>query len=263
MPRRHLASLVANAGLVGLAALVGVTAPAGAEAPAPPSPAVLALAKGHNAFAVALYGQLRGAGGNLVFSPYSIHSALAMTRAGARGETAAQMDRVLHLPPGADEAWRGMVAHVTHAPKVEGWDGKARTLEEAYSLSVANALFGQKGYAFVPAYRTLLTSAYGAELLDVDFHQAEATRTRINDWVLSKTRDKIKDLIPAGLPTPDTRLAIVNAIHFYGPWEEPFTPSATQKKPFTNEKGEPVPVEMMRRTDTFRYVEDGDARSRA
>jgi serpin B len=93
----------------------------------------------------------------------------------------------------------------------------------------------------------------------VDFREGPAVRKRINDWVLSKTRDKIRDLIPEGLPTADTRLALVNAIHFLAQWEEAFSERATEEKPFTNAKGEKVPVPMMRRTDHYRYADDGRA----
>jgi serpin B len=232
-----------------------------ARAEAPPPADVAPLVAGHNAFALDLYGRLKGAGGNLLFSPYSIHSALAMTRAGAAGETAAQMDRVLHLPSsGMATAWKALVGLVSTAPQVVDHGPEGRKQVAAYSLSVANALWGQRGFPFVPAYRALLKDAFGAELTDVDFAQGPLVRRQINDWVLSKTHQKIKDLIPDGMPTADTRLALVNAIHFLAQWDEPFTERATELKDFTDEKGQVVKVRMMRRSAWFRSFEDQDAR---
>lgn len=256
--RRLLALAFALVPFVG-----GDPVPAAAEAPPPGGlpPEVQALVEGHNAFALDLYGRLKGAGGNVLFSPYSIHTAVAMARAGARGETAAQIDKVLRLPPGdMGAAWKALVRHVATAPQATDHDEGGRKQVPAYTVSVANALWGQKGYPFVPAYRALVRDAFGAELADVDFAQGGAVRKQINDWVLARTNQKIKDLIPEGMPTPDTRLALVNAIHFLAQWDEAFEPRATEPRDFTNDKGEKVKVQMMRRTDHYRTFEDGDAR---
>src|SRR4051812_43189905 len=55
------------------------------------------LAIGNNAFALDLYSRIAREEGNRFISPFSISCALAMTRAGARGETAEQIDRALHF----------------------------------------------------------------------------------------------------------------------------------------------------------------------
>jgi serpin B len=219
-----------------------------------------ALAQGQNAFAVDLYARLKDTPGNVLFSAYSIQTALAMTRAGAKGETAAQMDRVLHLPAAAaPEAWRALVRSVTTAPAVREWQQGGKEAETpAYAVAVANALFGQKGYPFEAEFRRQVTESYGAELRDVDFRLGPAVRKEINDWVLSKTNDKIKDLIPEGMPTADTRLALVNAIHFLAQWAEPFQERATEDAKFTDAKGEQVNVRMMHRTDHYRYRAEED-----
>ncbi len=245
-----------------LALSLPALAPPRARAEAPPPPPALpaaevlpALVDGQAAFGCDLFRALAGAGPNVLLSPASVHAALAMTRAGARGETAAQMDRVLRLPPqGTAEAWRALTAALASpapARSARGAEGPA------YSLSVANSLWGRRGYPFVQAFRESLASAYGARLEEVDFAQGPGTRRRINDWVATQTRDRIRDLIPEGLPTPDTRLALVNAIHFLAPWEEPFEERATIDAPFTTTEGRRQDVKMMRRTDTWAYLDDG------
>jgi len=257
--------------LVPALALLPLLALRPASGEAPPTADVGALVAGQNAFALDLYGRLKGGAGNLLFSPYSIHSALAMTRAGAAGETAAQMDRVLHLPvaappsgagafAGMAAAWKALVALIATAPQATDYGAEGRKQVPAYNLSVANALWGQSGFPFVPAYRALLKDAFGADLNDVDFAQGPRVRQQINDWVLEKTNQKIKDLIPEGLPTADTRLALVNAIHFLAQWDEPFSEQGTEPKDFTGEQGRVVKVKMMRRTGWFRTFEDQDAR---
>ena len=234
------------------------------EAPAAPDPRAVELAStlaaGQNAFAIDLYGRLKDQPGNLLFSPYSIQTALAMARAGARGETAMQMDRVLRLPKDATpESWKALVATVRTAPPVPNWTRAGRQADvPAYSISVANALFGQKGYPFVPASRQLVATGYGAELRDVDFAAGAAVRKEINDWVLAKTNRRIPDLLPVGQPTPEMRLALVNAIHFVAEWFIPFSEGRTNDAVFTGEGGAKMPVRMMRFDHYFRYVDDGD-----
>src|SRR3954468_15444742 len=72
-------------------------------------------ARGVNAFASDLYAQLRTEQGNLIVSPYSINTALAITAAGAQGNTRAEMEKVLHLPAGEKlaQGYRALTASVT------------------------------------------------------------------------------------------------------------------------------------------------------
>lgn len=226
-----------------------------AAARSPWSTNVVAVIQGQNELALNLHARLRSAPGNVLFSPYSIQTALAMVRAGAKGETAAQLDRVLHLPAAqVPEAFKSIVSAVTSPTSVPEPTPERRDAKQpAYAIAVANAVFGQRGYPFVPGFRALLAAAYGAELRDVDFRLGPAARKEINGWVLSKTNDRIQDLVPEGLPTADTRMAIVNAIHFLAPWAEPFQEVATTDATFTNAGGEQVNVRMMHRADSFRY----------
>ncbi|HVS37079.1 MAG TPA: serpin family protein, partial [Gemmataceae bacterium] len=86
---------------------------------ADPKPDVPTVVNGNNAFALDLYGQLRSQDGNVFFSPYSISTALAMTRAGAKGETASQMDKTLHFTLDQDKlnpAFAALIQQVNGDP---------------------------------------------------------------------------------------------------------------------------------------------------
>jgi len=209
-----------------------------------PSP----VAKGGNAFAADLYARLKEQKGNLFFSPYSISSALAMTYAGARGDTAAQMAQVLHVDLAPDKlhaAYGALTGSLNAA-------GKAGYFE----LAIANALWAQKGYPFIPEYLALVEKAYAAKVLEADFQKdAEAARTTINRWVEDQTRDKIKDLIPPGVLNDLTRLVLTNAIYFKGNWVHQFKDNRTQDGPFTLLGGERVQAPMMHQTEHFGYLE--------
>jgi len=201
-----------------------------------------------NAFAVDLYRQLSTREGNLFFSPFSLSSALAMTYAGAEGQTAAEMAKVLHFP--TDQ----MPLHRAFGAITRTLDGVGA--KGACELSVANALWPQKDYTFLEDFITINKMCYGAELTPLDFIGAtEEARTTINDWTEDKTQGKIKDLIPAGVLDPLTRLVLTNAVYFKGQWAAKFDPARTQDADFHVSPTETVTVPMMSRKGTVGYLE--------
>jgi serpin B len=222
-----------------------------AAAPTAPTADKAEAVKGSNAFAFDLYGRLRGREGNLFFSPASLSTALSMTYAGARGETADEMARVLHFTLGQDRL------HPALGALLHDLTG-AGTKRSAITLSVANALWAQKGYPFLPEFVKLGKDNYGAGLQEVDFRgAAEQARRTINAWVEKQTEDRIKDLLPGGVVNRDTRLVLTNAIYFKGDWDAQFKKDRTREAPFRVTAGEKVTVPLMSQTGTFPYL-DGD-----
>ncbi|MCK5644437.1 MAG: serpin family protein, partial [Gammaproteobacteria bacterium] len=136
-------------------------------------PDVQQIAKDNNEFAVDLYHQLRTSGGNLFFSPFSISTALAMTYAGAMGETAAEMKTVLRFTK------EGEALHRTFGELIASLNERGE--EGAYQMSVANALWGQSGIKLLDNFWDLVQASYGAGLMDVNFKaDPEAARQTIN-----------------------------------------------------------------------------------
>ncbi len=209
-----------------------------------PNPVV----KGNNQFALDLYKQLgEKEDGNLLFSPYSISTALAMTYAGARGETQDEMAKVLHF------ALPQRLLHPAFAAIIEDLNDEKR---KGYKLAVANRLWGQKGYSFRPNFLNTTRKYYGAELAQVDFAKAaEKARQTINKWVEEQTQDKIKDLIPEGVLDSLTRLVLTNAIYFKGDWETQFDKKATREADFTATPDKKVKVPMMHQVAPFKYAD--------
>jgi serpin B len=213
---------------------------------------VAAAAKGNREFALDLYAHLRGQDGNLFFSPYSISTALAMTRAGARGDTAAQMDKTLHFGLGQDKL------NAAFAALVKQVNGDPNDKKRGYQLCTANALWGQKGYPFLADYIKLTKDDYGAGLNDVDFVGAtEQARQTINAWVEKETQDKIKDLLPQGSLDQTTRLVLTNAIYFKGDWASQFKKDATKDEPFHLTADSKADAPMMHQTAEFNYLDGG------
>ena len=213
-----------------------------------------AVTQSSNAFALALYKQLAAQEkGNLFFSPGSVHAALSMTYAGARGQTAAQMVRVLSLPgpnwpqPRLHKAY-GKILQQLAPPEKAG-----------YALHIANALWAQENYRFLPEFLTLNQENYGAGLQRVDFKGAtEAARKTINTWVEKQTQDKIKELLKPGILTSLTRLVLTNAIYFKGDWATQFDKKRTRDMPFRLSAGGAAKVPMMYQTQKFGYTEGAD-----
>lgn len=235
--------------------LAGLTACGGATSSEPTTPLApvdaadaAAFARASNSLGLDLFGQLRGDGtANLAISPASISTALAMTYGGARGDTARVMASGLHVTSGPDATLHAA------GSLVRAWNDPDRS---AYTLSVANRLFGERTYGFRPEFLTATREDFGAELELVDFVGAsEPARASINSWVASRTHDRIPEILPGGSVDGDTRLVLVNAVYFHGRWAIPFDASATSEGTFTTATNDSVRVPMMRRSGG-RYGED-------
>ena len=212
------------------------------------------LADGNSAFAFDLYQAVRETGDNLFYSPYSISIALAMTYAGARGETAQQMADTLHFLLSQDRLHPAFNAlDLELARRGEGAEGKDG---EGFRLNVVNAIWGQKDYKFLPEFLDTLAQDYGAGLRILDFVSApEESRVTINKWVSNQTEGRIEDLIPQGLINALTRLVLTNAIYFNAAWDHPFEEDMTQNGLFHLLDGGQVSVPMMKQTESFGYAE--------
>lgn len=206
---------------------------------------------GNTAFAMDLYFQLRGQEGNLFFSPYSISSALAMSYAGARGNTAAEMEKALHFTGG----------HQGTHPAFAALQDRLNQVQDAghVELAVANSLWPQEGYPFLPEFLALVKIRYDAEIMPLDFAaDTEGARKTINRWVEEETREKIRDLIAPGNLAPLVRLVLVNAIYFKGNWAKQFKPEQTAPGDFFVSSDTAVKVPMMAQTHRFPHAEFDD-----
>jgi len=219
---------------------------------APPVHELSELVDGNTMFAFELYRLLREDSANLFFSPYSISTAIAMTYAGARDETARDMARAMqfYLPSdGLHPAFNYVDQQL--AARGEGARGKDG---EGFRLRVVNAIWGQKDYSFLPDYLDVLARNYGAGLRVLDFRSApEPSRVTINQWVEQQTESRIKDLIPQGTIDSMTRLVLTNAVYFNAAWQSQFEKDATTQGTFHLIDGGAVTVPMMHQTESFGY----------
>lgn len=211
-------------------------------APPPPPPwtdDMSAVAGGNDRFALDLYAQLatdkENKGKNLFFSPYSVHSALAMTATGARGATREQMAKVLHLPNDDAKLFAaGDLGRYYAHPRKD------------FELNVANALWGQKGFPWRPEWVGQQEARFGAGFREADFRSnPDGERDRINRWVEEQTRERIKELLVPLQIDRDTAMVLVNAIYFKGAWATQFDPKKTAPAPFLCDDNTKLDVPMM------------------
>ena len=258
LSRRRFLAGVGFAALSGLLISCGGSAGAVAEArsgkprqrdPQASPEDVRAYAAGHNAFGLALYSQLRGASGNLFFSPYSIAQALTMASAGARGNTAQQMTRTLH------SAFPQERLHPAANALDLALSGRGAG-QEGFRLEIANSVWGQRDYTFRPEFLDLLATNYDAGLRLLDFKAApDSARATINATIAQQTQDKIKDLLPPGSVDDMTRMVLANAIYFNARWVAPFPKENTADRPFHLDDGGTITVPLMRLRKVLRYTE--------
>jgi serpin B len=220
---------------------------ANAAAPAPET----AVVTGNTAFAADLWARVRTEKGNVFFSPSSISTALAMAYAGARGDTAKQIAKTMHYDV--------VPANDLHAAQGLVLTRLSSSGPDVPQLAIANRLWTQKDMTLETPFATTTKTHYGAGVELLNFKTSpEPSRLAINNWVASKTNDKIKDLLPSGSINPATRIVLTNAIWFKGTWAQPFAKSETRDEAFATPSGS-AKVPTMHATLHARYGETKDA----
>ena len=239
--------LPALAGLFMVLGCAGADGDSMSEVPLDAQRDLPAVVEGGNLFAVDLYRKLGEGGGNLFFSPLSLSTALAMTSAGAAGETKEEMAEVLHFPVDVESV------HPSFAALMESL-GRGAPLG-VYRLDIANRLWGQPDFDFEEDFLAVCREHYGAGFETLDFAQApDKARETINRWVEQQTEKRIQDLLPPGSIEALTRLVLTNAVYFKGDWQDQFDRQSTERAPFFAAGAREVEVPLMMRKGDYRYV---------
>lgn len=179
---------------------------------------------------------------SLAFSPYGVSSLLAMAQLGADGNT----HRALTTAMGFSLQVRGMLR-------------QQRLLQSDLSreegLEIASGVMVERKMSLEKGYRRVMMKAFQTHPHQVDFTKPDQAVSIINAWVSDHTAGAIPEFLPIGSLTDETRLVLLNALHFQGLWKVPFDPKLTQERMFHCANGSTVPVHMMRLTNQFNYGE--------
>jgi serpin B len=220
-----------------------------------------AAVKAINTFGIDLLHKIGKPDANVLLSPYSIQSALAMAYAGAEGTTRDEMARVLHYPKDESELhqsfaalWKELDAAIQQSAAQSEQVKKYGQTNDPITLTVANRLFGQSGYDFRAPFLALVKENYNAPFEPMDFINGSAAATKqINSWVQAQTRERIRNLIPDGALDRLTRLVLVNAVYLKAPWAKKFQVAETKPGLFHVNGGKRVDVQMMSQREEYMY----------
>ena len=205
-----------------------------------------------NAFAFDIFRELhRAYEKNLIISPYSIFTALAMTYEGARGETVDEMANILSVKQD-NESFHLYIKHLYEV---------LNSKNAKYNVSTANALWVKENLQLLGMYLSIIREYYGGDATEVDYSNPAEVAEIINQWVENQTNGLIKDLVTEDAINPLTTLILTNAIYFKGIWKTQFDPVNTTNRTFetTAETSVEAPtMNLIDSEDVFYYTETDD-----
>ena len=274
---------------VAIAAASTVTAgPATAQLHIAAEARVTLLARAYNTTGQQLFGQFAATSGNIVFSPYSIGTAMSMALSGARGDTASEMMRAMSMrmaTDAIDTANAEMLAILNgydrstapplcppratvdgancQMPPLGGTNQCQFGLRLVGDLCVgpgtkppsarflaANALvLGKRVDVIAADYVAALKTKYAAEVFK------DASLDNINAWVAQKTEGKIGKVLDR--LDPNSAAVLLNAVYFKARWESMFDPKLTKDEAFNVTRSQKVDVPTMNQTTSFSLVSRG------
>ena len=200
-----------------------------------------------NGLTMKLYGEAAGSGENVFLSPYSISAALAMVYAGARGETAKEMEQALGFSPAVHASMGSLISQLSSVSP------------DIAQLHTANAIWPSADKNILSDYRNRVATNYFSEITTLDYSKPEAARNTINKWVEEKTSGKIKNMVSKGAISKNTPLTLTNAVYFKSDWQSKFETAATKQADFFTADNKKIKTNFMRQTGYFDYFKDSGA----
>lgn len=181
----------------------------------------------------------------MIISPISVSNALVLISQAAGGRTYEELKNGLHLTGN-----RTTVADQFLTKYRQLYRGVGRA-----SFSVANRVYVQQGYELNKSFKSVAIEKFWSGIESVDFANKDDTARIINDFVATKTKNKIQNLIKANMLNSATRVVLVNAIHFKAQWKIKFNVNAMLKGDFYNNGNEMVSVDFMTMEEYFTNLE--------
>ncbi len=184
-------------------------------------------------------------GKNVIISPLSLNTVLALTQNGAAGSTKQEMLKALEME-GYDEnlineSYKNIIAHFNSLKSIQ--------------TKLGDSIWIRKGADVKKQFIDMGKEFYEAEINEVDFTKKNTVDT-INKWVSNHTAGKINKMMDSF--EPDTYMALINTVYFKGKWSTPFSENNTSKQKFFVSDGSTKEVDMMKETMAIDYVKNTD-----
>nr|XP_023020182.1 alaserpin-like isoform X1 [Leptinotarsa decemlineata] len=209
--------------------------------------AVQEFTDGNHRFSANLYKELtKVKSGNMVMSPFSAQTVLALTHEGARGESAEEMVSGLSLPSTNEKIQQ---AFKSFLPKLA-------SAHKDLKLSTANKVYVGQGVKLEDEFKQVAENIFESGAETVNFASNVEAAAKINSWVEDRTERRIKNLIDPVSIGGDTKMVLVNTLYLKGRWQSPFYRYRTAKRTFHVSKDETVEVDMMGQTEYLKYYEN-------
>jgi serine protease inhibitor len=211
------------------------------------------LAGPQSAFGFELLRQTRkdAPDGNVLLSPVSVSTALAMAANGANGRTRTEMEHVLGIDAlgrdGSNAAYADLL--------------RALGAQREATLTVADALWADSKLPLENDFLARDSDYFGTQLTRMPFDDKARVAATVNGWVSTQTHGKINDLLDASVMDPRTVMELVDAVYFKGDWVDPFLADSTQPRDFSlagyagTTDGPQVKVPTMQRSGEMPYLE--------
>lgn len=183
--------------------------------------------------------------GNVFISPFSINSAFGMVYAGAKGETASQISKVLGLPEKQDESNSLMMSLLQYYNK-----------NEKRSVYISNSVWMAKDQTVLPGYATAMSKNFQATPFHEDFAKSAEVAKKMNDFIEKNTNGMLKNMIDSSAIQPDMKMVLLNTLYFSAKWSKKFAKDKTVDDKFNLFGGEKADIRMMYQKDRFKYYAD-------
>ncbi|CAH1103652.1 unnamed protein product [Psylliodes chrysocephalus] len=198
-----------------------------------------------NLFDIELLNAFTDSQNNVLISPASIKTTLAMILEGASGNCAEEISEALRIPDITQTGARHIILELLNNLNEKG---TANTFLESH-----NAIFTSNKQRLLDSYKKIIMQYYNADFKSLDFSNPQYAASVINQWASDSTHGNINEVISSQMISPETYVIISNALYFKGKWKTSFDERSTAPKCFHIPSKGCTQVQMMHISNNFNY----------